>query len=194
MTPLQRKYNEPDYILFLLVSSLIIIGIIFSYSLSVYTIQLHNQSQFHYFVRQLSVGIISIILMWTVAHIKPEKSIPFFGWTFFVLFFLLMFIMPFLPSSIVPSIGGAKRWIKLPGFSLSPIEFFKIGFIYFLSWSFTRRVINYKKNITIKEEIILLLPYFGIFLIIVLIEHVPNFNSFWNRLLFNKNCSRSKRL
>jgi hypothetical protein len=27
----------------------------------------------------------------------------------------------------------------------------------------------------------------------VLIEHAPNFNSFWNKLFFSKNCSKSKR-
>ena len=51
-----------------------------------------------------------------------------------------MIAMPFLPESIVPTVGGAKRWIKVAGFSLAPVEFFKIGFVYFLAWSFSRKL------------------------------------------------------
>lgn len=167
---MKSKYlSEPDYILFILTSVLIIIGIIFTYSLSIYIVQYNGYSQFHFFVRQLFIGIISILIMWVLAHTKPEKSLPFFGWILFVVFLFMMIIMPFMPNSIVPIIGGAKRWYRLPGFSLSAIEFFKIGFIYFLSWSFTRRVLFQTKNLTVKQEFILILPYFGLFILVIIL-------------------------
>ena len=78
-----------------------------------------------------------------------------------------MMAMPFLPSSMVTASGGANRWIRLPGLSLSPVEFFKIGFIYFLAWSFHRRVMDKPKKMGLKEETILLLPYFVAFLLVV---------------------------
>ncbi|WP_417334558.1 FtsW/RodA/SpoVE family cell cycle protein [Halarcobacter sp.] len=164
-----NRVYQADYVLFLLVSSLIIISIIFSYSLSVYTVQYYEYNQFHFFLRQLFVGIVSILLMWGFSLIDPDKVVNRLGMFLFILFFILMAIMPFLPSSLVTASGGANRWIRLPGFSLSPVEFFKIGFIYFLSWSFHRRLIEIPKKITLKEEFILLLPYFFSFIIIVFI-------------------------
>lgn len=118
-------------------------------------------------MRQGLVGFVSIILMWVLAHLDPDKIINKIGMTLFLLFFLIMAIMPFLPSSLVTASGGANRWIRLPGFSLSPVEFFKIGFIYFLAWSFQRRVLEQPKKMDIKEEFLLLLPYFGAFFLVV---------------------------
>jgi cell division protein FtsW len=87
----------------------------------------------------------------------------------FVIFFIAMAVMPFLPSSMVTEAGGANRWIRLPGISLSPVEFFKIGFIYFLAWSFNRRVYDQPKKMKWKDEMILVLPYFGAFFVVVFI-------------------------
>jgi len=164
-----NRIYQADYILFLLVSTLIITSIVFSYSLSVYTVQYYEYNQYHFFLRQLFVGLVSIFIMWGFSLIDPDKIVNRLGMFLFITFFLLMAIMPFLPSSFVTASGGANRWIRLPGFSLSPVEFFKIGFIYFLSWSFHRRLIEIPKKITLKEEFILLLPYFLSFFIVVFI-------------------------
>ncbi len=164
--------HSPDYLLFFLSSALIIISIIFSYSLSIYTVVYWDYDQFHFFYRQLFTGIIAIIIMWTLAQIRPDVLIPKAGWTLFGVFLFLMMIMQFLPSSLVTESGGAKRWIRLPGISLSPVEFFKIGFIYFLSYSFHKRLAGITK-LSFKEELKLLAPYgvvfgFVVFLIAVL--------------------------
>jgi len=162
-----RGFNKPDYLLFILASILIIISIIFSYSLSVYTVVYYEYSQYHFFYRQLSVGVISIFLMWSMSFLNPDYIIGKIGMSLFILFLLLMIVMPFLPSSFVTAAGGANRWIRLPGLSLSPVEFFKIGFIYFLAWSFHRRVMDKPKKMNLKEEIKLLSPYFIAFLLVV---------------------------
>lgn len=161
--------NEADYTLFILVSLLIIISIIFSYSLSIYTVEYFGYNQFHFFIRQSLVGIISILLMWFLSQRDPDKIVEKIGMTFFIIFFLLMISMPFLPASLVTASGGANRWIRLPGFSLSPVEFFKIGFIYFLSWSFHRKVIYQPKKLGLVDEVLLLAPYFLTFFVVVFI-------------------------
>mgnify|MGYP000220372059 CR=1 FL=1 len=161
--------KKPDYVLFLLASFAIIISIIFSYSLSVYTVLNYDYNQFHFFIRQLFVGSVSIFIMWFLSQMDPSKIIGKVGMTFFILFFLIMAIMPFLPSSMVTASGGANRWVRLPGFSLSPVEFFKIGFIYFLSWSFHRRVMDQPKKMKWTDEMILVFPYLGAFLLVVFI-------------------------
>ena len=160
--------NKPDYLLFLLASFLIIVSMIFSYSLSIFTVDYYNYSQYHFFIRQLGVGLLAIFIMWSFAHIDPD--ILFYklkiGWILFALFFVLMIVMNFLPASMVTESGGANRWIRLPGFSLSPVEFFKIGFIFFLAFSFERKFIDLHK-VSFKEEVKMLMPYVFVFSIVV---------------------------
>jgi len=164
--------NKPDYVLFYLSSILIIISILFSYSLSIYTVVYWDYEPFHFFYRQLFTGLLAILIMWSLAQIKPDILIPKIGWFLFIFFLFLIIIMQFLPSFMVTESGGAKRWIRLPGISLSPVEFFKIGFIYYLSWSFHRKLTDISKQ-PFKEELKLLAPYaivfgFVVFMIAVL--------------------------
>jgi cell division protein FtsW len=132
-------------------------------------VEYYGYNNFHFFIRQFLVGTFSILIMWYFSLHDPDKLIKKVGMTLFIVFFLLMTIMPFLPSSFVTASGGANRWIRLPGFSLSPVEFFKIGFIYFLSWSFHRKVIDQPKKLVLKDEILLLSPYFLTFFVVVFI-------------------------
>jgi len=164
--------NQPDYTLFFLSSTLIIISIVFSYSLSIYAVVYWDYTQFHFFLRQLFTGSLAIFIMWSLAQIKPDILIPKAGWFLFLFFLFLMILMQILPASMVTESGGAKRWIRLPGISISPVEFFKIGFIYYLSWSFHRKLLDLEK-LSFKEELKVLAPYalvfsFSVFLIAVL--------------------------
>mgnify|MGYP006433511261 CR=1 FL=1 len=68
--------HTPDYTLFFLSSALIIISIIFSYSLSIYTVVYWDYAQYHFFIRQLGTGIVAILIMWTLSQIKPDILIP----------------------------------------------------------------------------------------------------------------------
>jgi len=129
-----------DRKLFALVATLIGIGIILSYSLSTYTTLLFGVNEFHFVMRQTIFGVFSIIVIWSLAQLDPDKWLTPIGFTLFLGASTLMVAMPFLPESIVPAVGGAKRWIKVIGFSIAPVEFFKIGFVYFLAWSFSRKL------------------------------------------------------
>lgn len=140
----------------------IIVGIIFSYSLSTYATLYYGYSEFHFFLRQLGVGVGSIVIMWYISTLDPDKFIIKLGFIIFFFFLFLMIIMHFLPDSLASSAGGAKRWIRLPGFSLSPVEFFKIGFILFLAWSFSRKFSPHQKKEPL-EEFLAFLPYIGAF-------------------------------
>ena len=161
-----ENLREPDYFLFTLVSMLIIVSIVFSYSLTIYTVEFLGYGQFHYILRQGLVGIFCIYLMWWMARLNPNKIMHRTGMTLFGVGLFLMVIMPFLPASLVTASGGANRWIRLPGISLSPVEIFKIGFIYFLSWSFFRKVIHQPKK-GLFGDLLLLSPYFLVFIFIV---------------------------
>ncbi|EET79868.1 cell division protein, FtsW/RodA/SpoVE family [Campylobacter showae] len=145
--------------------ALITIGIVFSLSLPVFTVLFFNYEPYHFFIRQLVVGAIGIFLMWAISRLDPDKSMVWIGFCLFGFCAIAMGAMHALPSSLVTDAGGAKRWIRLPGFSLAPVEFFKIGFVYFLAWSFARKIDERKKSL--KQEFKLILPYIFLFLIAV---------------------------
>ena len=145
--------------------ALIAIGVVFSLSLPVFTVLFFNYDPYHFFIRQLVVGAIGIFLMWGISRLDPDKSMVWIGFCLFGFCAIAMGAMHALPSSLVTDAGGAKRWIRLPGFSLAPVEFFKIGFVYFLAWSFARKIDGSKKSL--KQEFKLILPYMFLFLIAV---------------------------
>lgn len=157
-----------DRKLFLLTSILISISILMSYSLTTYTVVLFDTGEFHFLIRQAAFGVLSILIMWFLAQLNPDVWLHRLGLTLLIGSMFLMIIMPFLPASLVSEVGGAKRWIKIVGFSLAPVEFFKVGFIYFLAWSFSRKL-GYHAGMGIKQEFLRFLPYAVIFIAIMFV-------------------------
>lgn len=155
--------KEPDYILFYLSSFLIICSIIISYSLSIYTVVRFDYSQFHFFIRQLITGTLGILIMWILSQIKPDKIISKLGWILFGVSITLMLLMA---MNLVPTTesGGANRWIRMPGFSIAPIEFFKIGFIFLLAFSFQRKLVDLPK-VNLIEEVKIITPHTVVFIV-----------------------------
>ncbi|MDD3468220.1 MAG: FtsW/RodA/SpoVE family cell cycle protein, partial [Campylobacterales bacterium] len=147
-----------DKKLFALTVTIIVIGVIFSYSLSVYlSMQDHIKASF--LIKQFGAAVLGIIIMGVISKLNPETALPKIGMFLFVVFLLIMATMPLLPSSLVPTINGAKRWLNIGVTNLSPVEFFKIGFIYFLAWSFTRKFYYKDADHTLLDEIKIFLPY-----------------------------------
>jgi len=152
-----------DVRLFTLVSILIGISVILTYTLSAYTTLLFGVNEFHFAIRQSAFGLLSIFIIWLLAQGDPDKLLTPIGFTLFIGSAFLMIIMPFLPEFLVSAVGGAKRWIKLFGFSLAPVEFFKVGFVYFLAWSFSRKL-GHHVGMGIKQEYIRFAPYGLVFI------------------------------
>lgn len=132
-----------DRKLFTLVSILIFSSVILSYTLASYATLLFDVNEFHFAIRQAVFALLGISIIFTLAQLDPDKWLKPIGFLLFFGSLILMLAMPFLPESVVASVGGAKRWIKIAGFSLAPVEFFKVGFIYFLAWSFSRKLGNH---------------------------------------------------
>lgn len=156
-----------DKWLFIIVAALVVFGIAFSYSLPIYFTNTHGMSPYHFLIIESIVGFGGIVAMWAMSRLEPEKWFSVIGFLLFLPVMFLMFLMYFLPSEIVPVINGARRWIQTPIVSISPVEFFKIGFVFFLSWSLTRKFYLKKEKSTILHEIKLILPYSLIFLVSV---------------------------
>lgn len=154
-----------DKTLFLLTVFTIFTGILFSLSLSVFTVLHFDYGEFHFFIRQFITGMLSIVIIWSISQLNPDKLLIWFGFGIFFVSLFLMTVMHFMPETYVTAAGGAKRWIRLPGFSFAPVEFFKIGFVYFLAWSFERRIDEEKK--LLKDELKIILPYMAVFVVVI---------------------------
>lgn len=152
-----------DRKLFTVVALLIGISVVLTYSLSAYITLLFELNQFHFALRQTVFGFLSIFVIWFIAQGDPDKHLAPIGFSLFVGSTILMVAMPFLPEFLVSAVGGAKRWIKFFGFSLAPVEFFKIGFVYFLAWSFSRKL-GHHGGMGVKEEYIRFAPYGIVFI------------------------------
>ena len=147
---------------------LLILGLVMSYSLSSYVVVNYHYDDMHFFIRQLVAVTIGILLMIGLSKLDPDKWFKPIGMLLFLIFLITLLIMPLLPESLVKSIGGAKRWINLGAISITPVEFYKVGFIMFISWSLVRtRLPRGKMNL--KSEIKLFVPYILILVISTLL-------------------------
>ncbi len=147
---------------------LLTLSLVMDYSLSAYTVQHFGYNEFHFFIRQSIAVFAGLAMITLLSRLDPDTWIARIGIGLFILFFLLMLVMPFLPSSLVTAVGGAKRWIHLGPVSIAPVEFFKVGFIAFLAWSFKRKLGD-KGRIPFGEEIRLFAPYLFIFMAVVVL-------------------------
>jgi len=154
--------QKVDSLIFIIVAILMLIGAIFSYSLPIFLEYKKHLSEYHFLIRYLIFGSVGFIIMISLSKLDPDKWFNKIGFLIFIVSSILVIILPFLPENIAPIINGAKRWIDFKIFKFSPVEFFKIGVIFFLSWSFSRKI---KKTDTLKEDIKILYPYLLILVI-----------------------------
>ena len=147
---------------------LLILGLVMSYSLSSYVVVNYQYTDMHFFTRQLIAVTIGFLLMVGLSKLDPDKWFKPIGMILFVSFLMILLIMPLLPESLVKSIGGAKRWINLGSVSITPVEFYKIGFIMFISWSLVRTRLP-KGKMCLKSEVKLFIPYIAILTISTLL-------------------------
>ncbi|MBN2824959.1 MAG: FtsW/RodA/SpoVE family cell cycle protein [Campylobacterales bacterium] len=150
------------------VMALLGFSIILSYALPIYTVVFFECESNHFLLRQsIAVGV-GFLMIIALSWLNPDRWFNRIGLFVFLFFFLLLIMMQFLPSSYVNAVSGAKRWIRLGSFSIAPVEFFKIGFVFFLAWSFSRKLLD-RDTMSFKEEIKVFFPYIIVFFVAVLL-------------------------
>jgi len=147
---------------------LLTLSLVMDYSLSVYTVQHFGYGDFHFLIRQSGAVAAGLGAMIVLSRMDPDRVFSKVGMLLFVLFFLLMALMQFLPASLVNAVGGAKRWIHLGPVSIAPVEFFKVGFVFFLAWSFKRKMDD-RTTMGFVEEVRTFTPYLLIFFVAVIL-------------------------
>ncbi len=157
-----------DKTLFIAVATLYTLSIVMVYSLSVYTTHFYGYSDMHFLIRQIVAVTVAMFIILFLSRLDPDKWFVKLGFTILIVSLVTMLAMPFLPSTMVKEIMGAKRWVKLGPVSLAPVEFFKIGFVFFTAWSFNRRLIH-QGELSFTEELRVIMPYFFVFLGLVIL-------------------------
>jgi len=160
-----------DKTLFGAVMGLFTLSLIMSYSLSEYTVLYYHYSDLHFFFRQLTAIVLGILLIVGLSRLDPDRWFVPIGFLIFFLSLSAMMVMPFMPETLVKSVLGAKRWIRLGSISLAPVEYFKVGFVFFLAWSFSRKML-YQEKLSLSKETRVVFPYllvFGIAVVLIAI-------------------------
>jgi len=151
-----------DKWIYVIVSILLGFGLVFSYSLPIYIETKYGWSEFHFFIRFLIFAIAGLSIMYLLSQCNPDKCISKIGWSLLTIGAITIILMPTpILTPFCPVIKGARRWIKIFGISVAPVEFFKIGLIYFFAWSFSRKLVS-KHFKTLKEELMALIPYIAV--------------------------------
>ena len=150
------------------VMALLTLSLVMSYSLSTYAVIYYGYQDFHFFIRQSVAVFVGFLIIFTLSKLNPDKWFDKIGLSLFFSFFAILILMQFLPSTWVKEVGGAKRWVQLGTLALAPVEFFKVGFVFFLAWSFARKLLD-KNKMSFLEELRIFSPYLLIFIIAVVI-------------------------
>ena len=153
--------------LYLSTIALLLFSLVAVYSLSVYSTIYFDASKYIFLKRQLISVVIAIFVMSFVARLNVYNVFKPLGLLLFTISFLAIVLMLFLPETFVKAVLGAKRWIKIGGFSIAPTEFFKYGFVFFVSWSLARKIKEFNSNRGLFKEFALSTPYFILLILAV---------------------------
>jgi cell division protein FtsW len=158
--------SRPDYLLLLVVLSLIAIGMVMVYSASAILTWEKMGSTIALAKMQAIWAIISLFTILIFTKIDYHR---FQRFSFVLLFFSLCLLVAVL---FFPATKGVNRWIRLGPISFQPSEFFKLTIILFLAHSLSKR------KDQIRELRFVLVPYLVIFLIAaILLMKEPHLGS-----------------
>lgn len=129
-----RQGHDPS--LLLLAVGLTCLGVVMVFSSSsIMAVREHGDS-LYFLKRQGVYALVGFALMAGLMHFNylylRKLAVPIL---FFCLFLLILVLVP----GVGAKVGGAKRWIRLFGFSLQPAEFAKLGLIIFMAHSLARK-------------------------------------------------------
>ncbi|CRK81567.1 rod shape-determining protein RodA [Neobacillus massiliamazoniensis] len=150
MTSTKNTTSKLDYSLLF-----ILLLLFFSSCIAIYSAQTTGQYKENFLLKQIIWYIISGVIVAGVMRLDSDqlRKITWYAYGFGMLLLLAVIVAP---SSIAPTINGAKSWFKIPALgSLQPSEFMKVFVILALA-----RVIDdhHQKNLvkTIKTDFWLL--------------------------------------
>ncbi|NOK31766.1 putative lipid II flippase FtsW [Corallococcus exercitus] len=125
-----------DPILLCAVLALVALGLVMTYSASAVLAQDKLGDSLYFLKRQLSAAGLGLVAMAVAMKVGWRKLAR-------LAYPLLLIAIVLLVAVAIPGIGttagGARRWIRLPGFSLQPAEIAKFAWLVYLSYSLAKK-------------------------------------------------------
>ncbi|MFB1481339.1 putative lipid II flippase FtsW [Corallococcus sp. RDP092CA] len=125
-----------DPILLCAVLALVALGLVMTYSASAVLAQDKLGDSLYFLKRQLSAAGLGLVAMAVAMKLGWRKLAR-------LAYPLLLIAIVLLIAVAIPGIGttagGARRWIRLPGFSLQPAEIAKFAWLVYLSYSLAKK-------------------------------------------------------
>ncbi len=126
---------QVDKWLFSATIGLALFGVVMVYSASAIIAVQENHSQFHYVLKQgmwTMIGFAAMFLMMRFDYQLLNRRWIVYG-------LLLLTILLLVAVFAFPPVNGARRWIKLSGFSAQPSELAKLSLAIFVAYIIERR-------------------------------------------------------
>lgn len=143
-----------DWLMFAIAASLALFGAVMVYSASAMIAlkETEGLTQFTYFYKQFGFTLVGLAAMYAISKVDyrfyQDKTV--------VYGILILTAVLLLAVFGFPAINGARRWIRVPGFSIQPSEIAKIALPIFLAYFLTK---NEKLIGDLKETV---LPCIGV--------------------------------
>lgn len=109
---------------------------------------------------------------------KQVLRFNFLNISFVILAIFLTLLLFVLPESLLPTIKGAKRWIKTPLFNIAPVEILKISFVYIFAIIFSSDKFIKNKN-NIKLTFFIPIAILFLFLLVTVTIKQKDFGNFF---------------
>jgi len=166
---MNEKRPTFDPLLLFAVLTLVGVGLVMVYSASAITAQDKLGDSFYFLKRQALAAGVGLLAMAVALKLGYRKLAR-------LAYPLLLLAVVLLIAVLVPGVGtvvgGARRWLRVPGLSVQPAELAKVAWVIYLAYSLA------KKQEKVKSFSIGFLPHLGIAgLLVVLCMLEPDFGS-----------------
>ncbi|MDY7228670.1 putative lipid II flippase FtsW [Hyalangium rubrum] len=125
-----------DPLLLCAVLALVALGLVMVYSASAILAQDKQGDSLYFLKRQLMAAGMGVVAM-AVAMKVGWRRLARLAWPLLIVTLILLVLV--LIPGIGTTAGGARRWIRFPGFGLQPAEVAKFAWVVYLSYSLAKK-------------------------------------------------------
>lgn len=132
-----------DYILFFAVVLLVLLGLLFVYSASMYSAEVTYGDKYFFLAKQSVGALVGLVVMVALAFVKLDILKKF--WVVGVVISVVLLALVFVPGVGVENYG-ARRWIGFGGFTIQPSEIAKFAYVLFCARYMSQKDMSKFKN------------------------------------------------
>ncbi|MCE9667566.1 putative lipid II flippase FtsW [Myxococcus stipitatus] len=125
-----------DPLLLCAVLALVTLGLVMVYSASAVLAQDKLGDSLYFLKRQLTAACMGLVAMAVAMKVGWRKLAR---WAYPLLLAAIVLLVLVAIPGVGSTAGGARRWIRLPGFSLQPAEVAKFAWVVYLSYSLAKK-------------------------------------------------------